>query len=315
MTEQNAGNPPGGPGISAPGPAAGYIKELQTLSGAHATGNAPPGTPTQAGGQASAPGQSGGGSSPASPPAPSGEQAQWTQLVGVLDKMSQRMDAQGQFLTRLDGKLSQQRQEFENRFVAPRGSSGDDGGNAEDPPQVDMNAMAKTITQAVVNQVRSDFAPLVKQTAANSVSNRVAQAQLNPATQEMVNALPPDVRANLAGRVYEIAGEKIFAEPNPMFDTPDPVHEAIELVHYRTVVKTGYKAPTSPQAPQANQADAVQQQPTPQQGFSPVPTQGAHSQAPVVNEQEQFAEKMFNIKLGKDRTRYPAGIEQELGMS
>jgi len=294
-----------GPGTEQPGPAAAFLNERQVVTGANVAGQPSAGTPAPQGGNPSAPAGSGGQGSPAPSPAPAGEQAQLGDVMTALGKISQRLDAQAQFLSKVDGSVKQTRQDFEARFRNPQPTrNGDDDGVG--PPPLDLGAMTNTVARAVSEQIRNEFAPLVRQTAANSVAQRVMQAQQDPQILEMVKELPAHIRVNLAAEVHRLAGDKVFDEPDPMFDSPDPVSEAIELIHYRTVVKA------------ARGKAGAQAKPTESPGtpnLSPVPHQGTHAGAQPQSEQTALAEKVFNVPLGENRMRFPAAIEQELGMS
>ncbi|HUT57545.1 MAG TPA: hypothetical protein VNA25_06805 [Phycisphaerae bacterium] len=224
----------------------------------------------------------------------------------ALGKISQRLDAQASFLAKVDGSVKQTRQDFEARFKNPQPTRRDGDDDGTGPPPFDLGAMTNTVARAVSEQIRNEFAPLVRQTAANSVAQRVMQAQQDPQVLEMVKELPAHIRVNLAAEVHRLAGDKVFDEPDPMFDTPDPVSEAIELIHYRTVVKA------------ARGKAGAQAKPTGDENppnLSPVPHQGTHAGVPSADEDRILSEQVFNVPLGKDRTRYPAAIEQEFGMS
>ena len=286
----NPGTP--GPGEVKPGPAAAMIQDLQVQAG-NATAAKTPGTPEGPASPSAT--DKGGGTSPG-PSSPS------DQVLEQLEKMGKRMDAQARFLDKLQTDIKTDRtkwDDFEQRFSRTRV---DPDAEAE-PPKFDQKGFARSIAEGVLGAVREEFRPLVQQTKANALTQRVIQAQTDQAVALMVKELPAGVRANLTAEVYRVAGDKVFAEPDPLYDEPDPVLEAIEWIHFRTVVKAGRKTG-------AGKAEQPEETPV----ISPVPTRGTRTRTPEQASEEKEAEEFFQTRLGPNRLRYPEHVEADLGL-
>jgi hypothetical protein len=299
----NTGNQTPDPNAGSPGPAAEFLRQLQIESGVLSADNAPAGTSGAGNQGGAAAGAGGGGKSPAPSSAASGNDA----MMQMLAKINARLDAQSQYLQKVQGTQAQMRQDFENRFKQTRQADGRFAPTPDnEPPEMNPEFIVKTVTEGVLSQLGETLRPLVEQTAATSAMQRVMQAQYDPSVKQMVDELPAPVRANLAKEVHRLVGNKMFEEKDPLFDGPDPVNEAIELIHYRTVVKAGGRPSGETRQPGGE---------PPRQTFSPVPDTGTRDATPQPSEQEQLFEQMFGVKLGPDRMRYPASIERERGLS
>lgn len=306
---QDANNQTGGPRDSDPTPDLDPFTELQALSGALSAGNAPAGTPNPSGDGAPASGGAQGGDTPA-PPAPTGGQA-FEQMMKAVEKLANRVDKQGQYLTKLSSKMDAQagdlRSEFERRFQQSRDTRQDTGDDT--PPSFDPNQFAAQLTKNMREQMAREFAPLVQQTASNTILQRIYAAQQDPEVAKMVSELPPEIRIDLANQVHQVAGDKLFQAPSELYEEPDHVRDAIEMIHYRSVVKPGRR--TGSQAVSGGQ-QAGNQSPT-GGGFSPVPNTGTRSQETGTNAEAQEASQLFGQPVGK--IKYPPGVARDLGIS
>lgn len=312
MTEQRTQPGQSGPGQGTPGPAGSFLREQQLLTGADAAGAAPPGTPAQGG--SAAPG-SGGGTASASPAASPEAQA-LQQVVGLVEKMNKRLDHQASYMQRLDGTLKQTRTDFEQRFsgggAAPEGGQTPGQASGEDPPPFDAKKFANQamgqMIPAIKEYLQEYLGPVVAQTRINTAAQKVAAAQHDPAIAKLVAELPPQVRATLADEVHRRLGDAMFEEQDALYDAPDPVAEAIELIHFKSVVKAGYVPQTRAADEQTTQPGAPQGAP----GLSPVPATGTHSEPPTKTKDQEETEQMYGIKIGPNSMQYPAGVEGEL---
>jgi hypothetical protein len=310
MTQQN--NQTGAAGLDpkSPGPAESFLREQQTLTGAHATGGGQSGTPAAQGSSAAS--GSGGGTASASPPATPEGQAQQAILDGIA-KLNKRLDNQAQYMQGLDGSLKQTRKDFETKYTEPRytgGGEGGSGGTGEEPPPIDAKKLANQVIGEVLPAVKEYLgeylAPVLQQTRSNTAAQIIANAQHDPAVKRLVDELPPQVRATLAQDVHRKLGNDMFAEPDVLYDGPDPVAETIELIHYRTVVKTGYQ-PQTQAGEQTHQAGVETHS-----QLSPVPTTGTRTETPFADPEKDLAERIYNIKIDANSRQYPAGIGEEL---
>ena len=313
MTQQPQGAGAAELDPKASGPANAFLKEQQTMTGANATGGE--GSGTAAGQSGPAASGSGGGTASASPAASSEVQTLQT-ISETLIKMNQRFENQGKFMQALDGGLKQTRKDFETRFTAfeerPPAAAGAATGEGENtPPPLDAKKLSNQVIAEVLPAVKEYLGeflgPVVAQTRTNTAAQIVANAQHNPQVKEMVDALPPQVRATLSQDVHRRLGDAMFAEPDLLYDGPDPVAEAIEMIHYRTVVKAGYK-PQTEAGEQTHQTGGAETHP----GLSPVPATGTRSETQTADPDKDLTEKIYAIKIDGNSPKYPGGIEEEL---
>lgn len=303
--EPNAGTPGSGPTPNAPRPANEFLTEMQISSGALAAGSGGPDTPN-GGNQpgTAAGGAGGGGKSPApSSPAPGGFNEQ---VLAALNKVNQRLDAQGAFLMKVQGTQAQMRQDFEQRYSAPRRDPNGQFAGQGQPGGDEFNSetMMNKIAEGVLAKLGTELRPLVEQTAATSAVQRIMQATYDPAIKQMVDELPPNVRAGLAKSVHRMVGDKMFQEANPLFDEVDPVAEAIEIIHHRTVVKAGGGRAGGPS------------QPNPQRGGSeiitPLPEMGGRSNASPLSDSQKAFQEMVGTDGFASGLQYPPGVHDDV---
>ena len=230
--------------------------------------------------------------------------------------MNKRLDHQASYMQRLDGTLKQTRTDFEQRFsgggAAPEAGQAPGQASGEDPPPFDAKKFANQamgqMIPAMKEYLKEYLGPVVEQTRINTAAQKVAAAQHDPEVAKLVAELPPQVRATLADEVHRRLGDAMFEEQDALYDAPDPVAEAIELIHFKSVVKTGYVPQTRAADEQTTQQGAPQGAP----GLSPVPTRGTRSEPQTKAKDQEETERMFDIKIGPNSMQYPAGVEDEL---
>lgn len=312
-TNQNSGQ---GKGDPAPAQSTAFT-ELQAMSGALSPGVAPSGTP-QAGTNAPASGSSQGGGTPASSAAAGGQVSELGQVMAYMEKISSRVDNQGRYLQQLTTKMDKStgdiKSDMESRFSqqAATFQNTGEGGKEGDPPTqppFDAKQFASSITRSVRDSISKEFAPLVQQTAQNTVTQRILASQADPEVKQMVDELPPEVRFDLAAQVHAVAGDKLFAAPSELYEEPDHVKDAIEMIHYKTVIKPGRRTGGQAVSGETQAGNVAPQQGVP---FSPVPGTGTVSQEAGQDAQAREASELFGTPVGK--AKYPAGVARDLGI-